>query len=69
MKTHIYCLSYLAQFFFEWKIVQENFVEKIKTHFCVPYFLSENRVVYEVICKKYSRAGDNMLHAHSMLDI
>jgi hypothetical protein len=52
---------------------QTKFVEKIKTHIlCSVTFFSENRAVYEIMWKKYCRAGQatdgNMAHAHCMLD-
>jgi hypothetical protein len=33
MKTDIHILSYLAQFFLEWRIFQTQTVEKLETHF------------------------------------
>jgi len=72
MKTNIHFCSYLAQFFWEWKVFQSNVVENIKTRvtcsvtfFPVILFLWDN-------VEKYGRAGqttdDNMAHAHYMLD-
>jgi len=50
-------------------------VEKIKTHILCSitlFFSPENRAVYEIMWKKYCRAGhatdDSMAHAHCMLD-
>jgi len=73
MKTNIHFLSYLAQFFLEWEMFQTKAVQKIKTHFEFSYFFSpENRAVYEIMWKKYCRAGqgtgDNMAHAYCVLD-
>jgi len=69
----MYFWSYLAHFFLEWEMFQTKFVEKIKTHIlCSMTFFFENCAVYEIMWKKYCRAGqaadDNMAHAHCMLD-
>jgi hypothetical protein len=32
MKSDIYFLSYLAQFFLEWEMFKKTFVQEIKTH-------------------------------------
>jgi hypothetical protein len=53
---------------------QRKFVEKIKTHFMLNKFSSENRAVYEIMWKKYCRAKQatdgqyNTAHALCMLD-
>ena len=71
-QTDIHFWSYLAQFFLEWEMFQTKVVEKIKTHIsssvnCFPksYRLWDNM-------EKYFRAeqgtGDNMAHAHYILD-
>jgi hypothetical protein len=51
---------------------QTKVVEKIKTHILCLFFVFGNRAVYEIMWKKYCRAGqatdDNMAHAHCMLN-
>jgi hypothetical protein len=52
---------------------QTKVVEKIKTHILLSItFLFENRAVYEIIWKKYSKSGEatdnNKAHAYFMLD-
>ena len=43
---------------------ETKFVEKIKTHIlCSVTFFYENRAVYEIMWKKYCRAGQTTLHA------
>ena len=46
--------------------------ENQNTHFVFSNFFFEKRTVYEIMWKKYCRAGqatdDNMAHAHCMLD-
>ena len=50
MKTHVYFLWYLSQFFLEWEKYQKKVTEKIKTHFLDSInFVFENRAVYEII--------------------
>jgi len=50
---------------------QTKVIEEIET-FCVQYLVLANRPIYEIMWKKYCRAGqatnDNMTHAHCMLD-
>jgi len=64
MKTNIYFLSYLAQFFSEWEMFQTKVTEEIKTHILCA-------VTYENV-EKYSRAGeatdDTMGNVHFTLD-
>jgi hypothetical protein len=73
MKTKIYVLSYLAQFFLEWEMIQTKFVEKIKTHFGVQwlFFFWKSWRLWDNM-EKYCRAGqatdNNMAHADYMLD-
>ena len=59
MKTCVYLLSYLAQFFLEWEIFQTEVVEKIKTHILYPttlsFFLKSCRLWDNV--EKYGSAG------------
>jgi hypothetical protein len=43
--TNLNFVSYVAPFFLEWKVIQENFVEKIKTH------LVENCAIYDIMWK------------------
>jgi hypothetical protein len=44
-------LSYLAQFFLEWKMSQREFVEKIWTHFMISNFFFENPTAYYLMWK------------------
>jgi len=71
MKTDIHLLSYLPQFFLEWKMFQTKVVEKIKKHILCSMFLF-NRAVYEIMWKNIVERGKatdgNMAHAHCMLD-
>jgi len=52
--------------------VSEKYVEKIKPRISFSIRFFENLGIYEVMWKKYCRAGrttdDNMAHAHCMLD-
>jgi hypothetical protein len=53
--------------------VADKFVEKIKRHIlCLLTFFFKNRAVFDIMWKKYCRAGgrphDNMGHGHCMLD-
>jgi hypothetical protein len=72
MKTKAYFLSYLIQFFLEWKMFQTEAVEKIKTHIlCSITCLSKIVPFIRKFEKKlYSRhaTDDNMAHVHCMLD-
>jgi hypothetical protein len=72
MKTYTHIWSYLAQFFLEWEMFRIKVVEKIKKHILCPVTFFENHTIYEIMWKKYCRAGqatdDNMAHAHYMLD-
>jgi hypothetical protein len=65
-------LSYLAQFFLEWEIVQNKAVEKIKTHILcsVTLFRKSCRLWdnVEKYCRAEQATDDNMAHAHCMLD-
>jgi len=69
LNTNIHFGSYLAHFFLKRKMFQTKVVGELKAHILrsVTFFLSEYRVVYEVMWKKYSRIGeaidDNMAHA------
>ena len=51
---------------------QTKVVEKIKIHILCSVIFFEYRAVYEIMWKKYSRAGgvtdDNMAHAHRVFD-
>jgi hypothetical protein len=49
-------LWYLPELLLEWKIFQIEFVEKIKTQFCVQYF-SENHAFYERMWKNLLEPG------------
>ena len=44
-------MKHLAEFFLEWEMFQLKFVHKIKTHFTPNNFFSENRALYEIMCK------------------
>jgi len=72
MKTDIHFWSYLAHFFLESKMFQTKFVDEIKTHilYLIPFFGKSCRLWDNV--EKYGTAGqttgDNMAHAHCMLD-
>ena len=48
MYTNIHFLSYLADFFLEWKMFQTKVLEKIKTRIFRLTDFSENRTVYEI---------------------
>jgi hypothetical protein len=54
------------------KDVADKSCKKIHTHVLCPITFFLNRAVYELLWKKYCRAGqatdDNMAHAHCMLD-
>ena len=51
---------------------QTKFVEEIKTHIVSRNVFPENHAVYEIMWKKYCRAGqatdDRTAHAHCMMD-
>jgi hypothetical protein len=72
MKTNINFLFYLAQLFLEWEMFQTNVVEKIKVHILCSVTFFDSRAVYEILWKKYCRAGqvtdNNMAYEHYMLD-
>jgi len=38
MKTYVHVGSHLAEFFFEWEMLQTEFVEKMKAHFMLNNF-------------------------------
>jgi hypothetical protein len=69
MKTNIHFLSYLSQFFLEWKMFQINIVEKIKTHILCSMFFKKSCCLWDNV-EKYCRAeqttNDNMAYAHCM---
>ena len=72
MKTNIHVLSYLAQLFLEWEMLQTKIVEKFKTNILcliIFFFFFENRAVN---LEKYCRVGQatdaNMAHARCMMD-
>ena len=51
-------LSYLAQFFLEWRMFQTKFVEKNETHIlCSITFFPENLTVYEIMWKYIVKPG------------
>jgi len=51
---------------------KKNYRENQNTFLCSITFPPENRAIYEIMWKKIGRArqstGDNMAHAHCMLD-
>jgi hypothetical protein len=53
-------------------ISDKSYKENQNTHFVFSNFLSENRVVYEIMWEKYCSLGqatdNDMAHAHCMLD-
>jgi hypothetical protein len=51
MKTFAQLWQYVAELFLEWEIFRMKLVEKIKTHFMLHNFLSENRAVYGIMWK------------------
>ena len=57
MKTNIHFLSYLAQFFLEWEMLQTKVVEKIKTHIlCSITFSRKSRRLWDNV-EKHDRVG------------
>jgi len=56
-----------------WETFQAKVIAKNKIHILWSVFFSENRAVYEIMWKKYCRAGqatdDNMAHIHFTMDI
>jgi hypothetical protein len=72
MKTKINFLSYIAQFFLEWKTFQTKFVEEIKTHLLgwvtvFPESYSANEIMWKKCCRAGQATDDNMARAHCML--
>ena len=58
MKANIYIiLSYIAQFFLEWKICHKNVVEKIETHILCSVTFFRNRIGYEIMWKNTVEPG------------
>ena len=57
MKNCVHFLSYLVNFFLEWKMFQTKLVEKLKTHILcsVTFFL--NRAFYEIMWKNIVEWG------------
>jgi len=53
MKKSIHFLSYLAQFFLEWKIFETKVVEEIKTHFVFNNLSFENCAFNEIVQKNF----------------
>jgi hypothetical protein len=51
MKTYVYLWQYLAEFFLEWKMFEVKGLEKIKTYILYSITFSENRAVFEIMCK------------------
>jgi hypothetical protein len=72
MKTNIHFLSFLAQLFLEWEMLQTNVIENIKTHIlCTVTFLKELcslRDNVEKCCTAVQATDGNVSHAHCMLD-
>jgi hypothetical protein len=61
MKTDIYFLSDLAQFFLEWEIFQTDVVKEIKTHFVLSNLFFENRAVYEIMWENIVEPGRSQM--------
>ena len=61
MKTNIYIyiyLSYLSQFFLEWKTLRTKVEEKSEIHvLCLMTFFSENRAIHEIMWKYLVEMG------------
>jgi len=52
MKANLYFLSYLVQFFLEWKMFQKKKIsENQNPHFMFNKIFSENRAVYATMWK------------------
>jgi hypothetical protein len=72
MKAYKHVLSYLAQFFLEWKMFQTNLIEEMKTHILCSVTLFSKMVPFWDNMEKFCRTGqatdDNTAHAHCMLD-
>ena len=71
MKTDIHYLSYLAQFFLEWKMFQTNIVEKLETRFISIFFFRKSYRLWDNVdkfCTARQATDDDMAHAHCMLD-
>ena len=72
MKTNIYLLFYLDEFFLECKIFQTKVIEKIEIHMlCLVTFCRKSCRLWDGV-EKYGRAVqatyENMAHAHLVLD-
>jgi len=67
MKTNRQFVSYLAQFFLEWEMLQTEVVEKIKTNILVSIAIFRKSCALWEDVEKYCRArratNDNMGHA------
>jgi hypothetical protein len=68
MKINILFLSYLANFFLEWKMFQTKFVEKIGTHIMFSNFfpLQKSCRLWDNVgkfCRAVQATNDNMAHA------
>jgi len=61
MKTNVHPLSYLAQFFLEWKMFRTKVVEKIETHILclITFFFKGCRLWDNVETCKAGQATDN----------
>ena len=75
MKSSIHFWSYLAHFFLEWEMFHTSVAEKIETHILclVTFFFFRKCCRLWNNVEKFCRAGqvtdENMVHAHSVLDI
>jgi len=65
-------LSHLAQLFSKLEIFQTKFVQKIKTHIlCSVTFSRKSYRLWDNVekcCRAGQATGDNMAHAHCVLD-
>jgi hypothetical protein len=52
-----FVLLYLAEFFLEWEMFQTKVVETKHTFYVQQLFFSDSLAEYEIMCKKYDRAG------------
>jgi len=57
MKTNIYFLSFLDQFFLEWEMFQTNWWTNSKYTFFFNNFFFENRAAYEIMWKNTVEPG------------
>jgi len=72
MNTNKHFWSYLSHFFLEWEIFQIKFLEKIEIHIlCSVTFFRKSYRLWDNVenyCRAVQGTGDDMVHAHFMLD-